>query len=91
MLRGIQHPARKGQPDPQPAPINQPAFSFDNLYPNMNNKQSGWETEKKKIAEKIKEITLIWRISYEDRIRLISMGITECDNPYLLNNFLIFL
>ena len=56
------------------------------LYPNMNNKQSCWENEKKKLAHKLKEITLIWRISYEDRNRLISMGITEWDNPYLLNN-----
>ena len=56
------------------------------LYPNMNNKQSGWETEKKKIAEKIKEITLIWRISYEDRNKLINIGIKTWDNPYLLNN-----
>jgi len=56
------------------------------LYPNMNNKQSCWENEKKKLAYKLKEITLIWRISYEDRNRLISMGITEWDNPYLLNN-----
>ena len=56
------------------------------LYPNMNNKQSCWENEKKKLAHKLKEITLIWRISYTDRNRLISMGITEWDNPYLLNN-----
>ncbi len=56
------------------------------LYPNMNNKQSCWENEKKKLAYKLKEITLIWRISYTDRNRLISMGITEWDNPYLLNN-----
>ena len=56
------------------------------LYPNMNNKQSCWENEKKKLSEKIKEITLIWRISYEDRNRLINIGITQWDNPYLLNN-----
>lgn len=56
------------------------------LYPNMNNKQSCWETEKKKLAKKVKEITLIWRISYEDRNYLINMGITTWDNPYLLNN-----
>jgi hypothetical protein len=56
------------------------------LYPNMNNKQSCWETEKKKLAEKIKEITLIWRISYEDRNRLIEIGINTWDNLYLLKN-----
>lgn len=63
---------------PQPSSIE--------LYPNMNNKQSCWESEKKKLSEKVKEITLIWRISYEDRNRLISMGIHTWDNPYLLNN-----
>jgi len=56
------------------------------LYPNMNNKQSSWETEKKKLSEKIKEITLIWRISYEDRNKLINIGINTWDNIYLLNN-----
>ena len=63
-----------------------PEPSCIELYPNMNNKQSCWENEKKKLSEKIKEITLIWRISYEDRNRLINMGITEWNNPYLLNN-----
>jgi predicted RecB family nuclease len=52
----------------------------------MNNKQSSWETEKKKLAEKIKEITLIWRISYEDRNKLIDIGINTWDNLYLLKN-----
>ena len=56
------------------------------LYPNMNNKQSYWETEKKKLAEKIKEITLIWKISCEDRNRLINIGINTWDNLYLLKN-----
>jgi len=52
----------------------------------MNNKQSQWESEKQKLAEKIKEITLIWRISYTDRNRLIKVGIDTWDNLYLLNN-----
>ena len=56
------------------------------LYPNMNNKQTCWETEKKIIAERIKEITLIWRISYKDRNNLIVNNIKSWDNPYLLNN-----
>ena len=62
------------------------SYKIKELYPNMNNKQSCWESEKKKLSEKLKEITLIWRISYEDRNRLISMGIHTWDNPYLLNN-----
>ena len=56
------------------------------LFPNMNHKQSSWENEKKKLAEQIKEITLIWRISYEDRNYLIKLGIDTWDNPYLINN-----
>ena len=52
----------------------------------MNNKQSSWESEKKKLAEKIKEMTLIWKISYEERNRLISIGINTWDNLYLIKN-----
>jgi len=63
-----------------------PTPSVLELYPNMNNKQSCWETEKKKLSKLIKEITLIWRISYEDRNHLIKIGINTWDNPYLLNN-----
>ena len=63
-----------------------PKPSCMELYPNMNNKQSLWESEKQKLAEKIKEITLIWRISYIDRNRLIQVGIDTWDNLYLLNN-----
>ena len=63
-----------------------PKPSCMELYPNMNNKQSLWESEKQKLAEKIKEITLIWRISYLDRNRLIQVGIDTWDNLYLLNN-----
>jgi len=63
-----------------------PKPSCIELYPNMNNKQSCWETEKKHLAEKIKEITLIWRISYDDRNKLINIGINTWDNLYLLTN-----
>lgn len=63
-----------------------PKPSCIELYPNMNNKQSCWETEKKKLAEKIKEMTLIWKISYEERNRLISIGINTWDNLYLIKN-----
>ena len=38
-----------------------PKPSCIELYPNMNNKQSCWENEKKKLSEQLKEITLIWR------------------------------
>ena len=52
----------------------------------MNNKQSCWETEKKKLAEKIKEIFFIWKISCQDRNKLINIGINTWDNLYLLKN-----
>lgn len=54
------------------------------LYPNMNYKSSNWEKEKSKLAEKIKEITLVWNISYEDRCSYIEKGITKWDDPLLL-------
>ena len=36
----IATPIEEIKPIPQPEPANQPAFSFDNLYPNMNNNSS---------------------------------------------------
>ena len=47
-------------------------MNYDNvpcieLYPNMNYKNTEYQDEKKKIAEKIKEITLIWKITYDER------------------------
>ena len=56
------------------------------LYPNMNYKNTEYQDEKKKIAEKIKEITMIWRISYEDRCELVKNGIKTWDNIYLIHN-----
>ena len=56
------------------------------LYPNMNNKMTDFEQEKKKIAEKIKEITLIWRISYNDRCELVKNGVKTWDDIYLMKN-----
>ena len=59
--------------------------SHKELYPNMNNKESEWECEKKKIAEKIKEITLLWNISYEERCNLHEKDIFSWDDPKLLS------
>lgn len=61
-----------------------PEPSCNELYPNMNNHESEWENEKKKLAEEIKEITLIWNISYEQRCDLINNNIKCWDNPKLL-------
>jgi len=56
------------------------------LYPNMNFKNNDFNEEKKKIANQIKEITLVWRISYKERNELINKGINSWDNIYLINN-----
>lgn len=56
------------------------------LYPNMNFKMTEYEGEKKKLAERIKEMTLVWRITYKDRCELIKKGINTWDNLYLLKN-----
>ena len=55
------------------------------LYPNMNFKESQWENEKYKLANKIKEITLVWNISYEERCKYIQKNIKCWDDPKLLN------
>ena len=56
------------------------------LYPNMNYTNTDYETEKRKIAEKIGEITLVWRISYKERCELIKNGVTTWDDIYLIQN-----
>ena len=61
-----------------------PEPSHLELYPNMNYKESGWENEKIKLADKIKEITLVWNISYDERCRLVDQGIKCWDDPKLL-------
>ena len=55
------------------------------LYPNMNIK-SDYQEEKKKIATQIKEITMVWRISFKERNELIKNDICTWDNPYLIKN-----
>ena len=55
------------------------------LYPNMNNKESEWENEKYKLAERIKEITLVWNISYNERCDFLKKGIRCWDDPKLLS------
>ena len=39
------------QPEPEPEPATQPAFSFDNLYPNMNNNSSTNNSEPTKSVD----------------------------------------
>jgi len=65
-----------------------PEPSVIELYPNMNNKESEWFSEKSKLANKIKEITMIWNISYEKRNSLIlENNIKKWDNPILCNYY----
>ena len=63
-----------------------PKPSVNELYPNMNIKYGNWNTEKKKLADEIEEITLVWNISYKNRCILIDKGITKWSDPILLTN-----
>ena len=56
------------------------------LYPNMNRKEGEWNDEKTMLAHLIKEITLIWNISYNKRCSLHNEGIKTWDDPFLLTN-----
>ena len=56
------------------------------LYPNMNYKESNWEKEKYKLANTIKEITLVWNISYEERCDYLKKGIECWDDNVLLSH-----
>ena len=61
-----------------------PYPSCNEMYPNMNYKESGWENEKLKLANKIKEITLVWNISYDQRCEFLNQNIKCWDDPQLL-------
>ena len=63
-----------------------PNPNHSELYPNMNYTESNWELEKKNLAIFIKEITLVWNISYEERCNYIMNGIKCWDDKYLINN-----
>mgnify|MGYP005996896199 FL=1 len=58
--------------------------NYYELYPNMNNNSTEWENEKIKLANKIKEITLVWNISYEERCKYLEKNIECWDDPKLL-------
>jgi len=64
-----------------------PEPSVIELYPNMNCKESHWSQEKNNLATEIKEITLIWNISYEKRCSLINENIKTWDNPVLSSHY----
>jgi hypothetical protein len=56
------------------------------LYPNMNHKHIFWTDEKTTLANLIKEITLVWNISYNKRCILLDKDIYQWDDPFLLSN-----
>jgi hypothetical protein len=61
-----------------------PEPSHLELYPNMNMNETNWETEKIKLANRIKEITSVWNVSYEERCDLVKKNIKCWDDPKLL-------
>jgi len=61
-----------------------PKPSHFELFPNMNYRDSDWEVEKMKVANEIKEITLVWNISYDERCNFLDKGIYCWDDPKLL-------
>lgn len=63
-----------------------PEPTHEELYPNMNYKESEWEMEKHKLAFKIKEITLVWNITYEERCNYVKSDIKCWDDNRLINN-----
>jgi hypothetical protein len=63
-----------------------PKPTITELYPNMNVKTGPWYNEKKRLAEEIQEITLVWNISYHKRCLLHDKGIYTWQDPLLLNN-----
>ncbi len=63
-----------------------PKPTITELYPNMNIKTGPWYNEKKRLAEEIQEITLVWNISYHKRCLLHDKGIYTWQDPLLLNN-----
>ena len=54
------------------------------LYPNMNMSETSWENEKMKLANRIKEITLVWSVSYDERCELVTKGVKCWDDPQFL-------
>ena len=63
-----------------------PKPTISELYPNMNIKTGPWYKEKKRLAELINEITLVWNISYHKRCILHDKGIYTWSDPILLRN-----
>ena len=59
-----------------------PTPSIDALRPNMkNDRDHPWHEAKKEIAEELRELTLLWRVSAAMRDRAVARGVTRWDDP----------
>jgi hypothetical protein len=59
-----------------------PAPTIDELWPNMkNDRDHPWHEAKKEIAEELRELTLLWRVSAAMRDRARARGVTRWDDP----------
>ena len=59
-----------------------PVPTIDELWPNMkNDRDHPWHEAKKDIAEELRELTLLWRVSAAMRDRARARGVTRWDDP----------
>ena len=59
-----------------------PVPTIDELWPNMkNDRDHPWHEAKKEIAEELRELTLLWRVSASMRDRARARGVTRWDDP----------
>ena len=65
--------------------IQNPVMS--ELYPNMGANMNEWTHYKKKLAHRVKELTLINGIGYDKRMNLIKSGICKWDNAEVITKY----
>ena len=59
-----------------------PVPTIEELWPNMkNDRDHPWHEAKKEIAEELRELTLLWRVSPGMRERARARGVTRWDDP----------
>lgn len=66
-----------------------PVPTIDELWPNMkNDRDHPWHEAKKEIAEELRELTLLWRVSAGMRDRARERGVTRWDDPRISADWL---
>jgi hypothetical protein len=66
-----------------------PQPSLRELWPNMkNDRDTPWHEAKKELAEELRELTLLWRVSAAMRDRAHEQGATRWDDPRISAEFL---